>query len=57
MRIVTSARGSQFILCRKSQDDPRFKKYPPQPIARCGGYELALQVNSPAAGDQGAEED
>jgi hypothetical protein len=39
MRMIVSGRGSQFLLCQKSQSDPRFAKYPPQPIARCSGYE------------------
>jgi hypothetical protein len=39
LRVVTSGRGSTFLLCRKSQEDARFAKYPPQPIARCSGYE------------------
>jgi hypothetical protein len=52
MRLITSGRGSQFLLCRKSQDDPRFAKYPPQPIVRCSGYQAKLPVDAPAAGDQ-----
>jgi hypothetical protein len=38
MREVTSGRGSKFVLCRKSQEDDRFAKYPPQPIVKCAGY-------------------
>ena len=39
MRMIVSGRGSQFLLCQKSQSDTRFAKYPPQPIAQCTGYE------------------
>jgi hypothetical protein len=38
MREITSGKGSRFILCRKAQEDDRFPKYPPQPIASCSGY-------------------
>src|SRR5262249_32089245 len=57
MREIVSGRGSRFILCRKSQDDPQFAKdppcakYPPQPIASCSGYEQ-LPAEAPAGDDQ-----
>ena len=38
VRRITSARGSVFLLCQLALRDPRFAKYPPQPIARCSGY-------------------
>jgi hypothetical protein len=57
LRLITSGRGSRFFLCRKAQDDPRYAKYPPQPILRCSGYERALPVEPPAAGDEQAEGD
>ena len=41
MREITSGRGSRFVLCRKSLEDERFAKYPPQPIGRCTGYAAA----------------
>lgn len=37
-REVTSGKGSRFFLCRLSQQDPRWPKYPPQPVIRCRGY-------------------
>ena len=37
-RDVVSARGSRFFLCRLSQHDSRYPKYPPQPVVRCHGY-------------------
>lgn len=39
MREVTSGTGSRFLLCRLSQIDPRFPKYPPQPVVSCEGFE------------------
>ncbi len=39
VREVVSGTGSTFLLCQLSQTDKRFRKYPPQPIVRCDGYE------------------
>jgi hypothetical protein len=39
MREIVSGKGSRFMLCQLAQDDPRFPKYPPQPIARCDGHQ------------------
>ena len=41
---VTSARGSVFYLCRLSQQDPRFPKYPRLPVRRCDGYQEKTDV-------------
>jgi hypothetical protein len=38
-RDIQSKRGSVFWLCGKSKTDPRFPKYPPQPVGRCPGWE------------------
>jgi hypothetical protein len=38
MREVITPKGSRFLLCRLSQADPAFPKYPPQPVVRCDGY-------------------
>jgi hypothetical protein len=38
MREVVTPKGSRFLLCRLSQTDPRFARYPPQPIVRCAGF-------------------
>jgi hypothetical protein len=37
-QVVTSARGSRFVLCRLSFVDPRFPKYPVIPVIECGGF-------------------
>lgn len=39
VQTITSARGSTFWLCRRSKDDARFPKYPPQPVVVCSGHE------------------
>jgi hypothetical protein len=38
MREVVTPKGAHFLLCRLSQTDPAFSKYPPQPVVGCGGY-------------------
>jgi hypothetical protein len=38
MREVVLAKGSRFYLCRLSQTNPAFPKYPPQPVRRCERY-------------------
>jgi hypothetical protein len=37
-RIISSSKGSQFLLCQLSQTDPSFPKYPRLPVLRCAGY-------------------
>src|SRR5438045_2186807 len=39
MRAVVTPRGSRFLLCRLSAEDPAYPKYPPQPVLRCAGYQ------------------
>ena len=38
---VATPKGSRFLLCRLSQTDRRYPKYPPQPVLRCDGHEPA----------------
>lgn len=38
MREVVTPKGSRFLLCQLSTNDPAFPKYPPQPVVRCDGY-------------------
>ena len=35
---IVSGTGSRFLLCKLSQTDHRFTKYPPQPVVQCEGY-------------------
>jgi len=37
-RLIESAKGSRFLLCRLSESDARFPKYPRLPVLRCAGY-------------------
>jgi hypothetical protein len=47
MREIVSGKGSRFVLCRLSQADHRFPKYPPQPVVRCVGHEQIGQPTRP----------
>ena len=38
-RTIRSERGSVFVLCELARSDPRFPRYPPQPVVRCPGFE------------------
>jgi hypothetical protein len=38
-RLVPNTRGSVFSLCELSRTDPDFRRYPPLPVLRCGGFE------------------
>ncbi len=51
-RVVQSARGSTFYLCRLAEVDPRFFKYPRLPVLRCAGYESAEEPESPSSSQQ-----
>ena len=44
MREVVTPNGSRFLLCRLSQTDPAYPKYPPQPVVRCDGYRMKEQT-------------
>jgi len=35
VREVISGTGSKFWLCQIAATDPRFAKYPPQPVVQC----------------------
>jgi hypothetical protein len=41
-RVVQSARGSTFYLCRLAEVDPRFVRYPQLPMLKCAGYESSV---------------
>ncbi|NUO79241.1 hypothetical protein HUU05_04120 [candidate division KSB1 bacterium] len=38
-QIIQSKRGGTFYLCRRSNDDSSFDKYPRLPVLSCRGYE------------------
>ena len=35
---VDSSKAPVYYLCRLSESDPRFPKYPRLPVLQCGGY-------------------
>ena len=38
-RLIESAKGSVFYLCKLSERDPRYPKYPRLPVLKCEGFE------------------
>ncbi len=38
MQIVRSSKGSSFVLCRLSEVNPAFRRYPALPVTACPGY-------------------
>jgi hypothetical protein len=40
-RRVESGRGSVFLLCRRAEGDPAYRRYPPLPRLACPGHEPA----------------
>jgi hypothetical protein len=50
MREVHTPTGSRFLLCRLSQTDGRFPKYPAQPVTQCAGY--LVKENSAGSADR-----
>jgi len=49
-RLIASDRGSTFLLCRLSREDPRFVRYPRLPMVRCPGYEADTARDGEPAG-------
>ena len=49
-RVIENARGSRFLLCRRSEADPRYRKYPRLPVVRCEGYEKRGDGDEKATG-------
>ena len=43
-QVITSSHGSTFYLCKLSDTDPAFRRYPILPVRECPGY----QPNPPA---------
>ena len=38
-KLVRTGRGSEFSMCLRSKDDPRYDKYPRVPVGACPGHE------------------
>lgn len=41
-RVIESAKGSTFSLCKLSESNPEFAKYPRLPVLTCSGYTCRL---------------
>lgn len=41
VKLNRNDRGSVFLYCRRAESDPRYPKYPPQPVLQCPGFEAA----------------
>ena len=39
VRVIENAKGSRFLLCRRSESEPAYPKYPPQPVVECRGFQ------------------
>jgi len=39
VRRVQTSRSSTFYLCRRSEEDPAYARYPRLPVIRCAGFE------------------
>jgi hypothetical protein len=37
-RLIESAKGSRFLLCKLSETNSAFPKYPQLPVLRCSGF-------------------
>ena len=47
VRMVTTPKGSRFVLCTRSTHDARFPKYPPLLVTRCDGFEETASSAAP----------
>ncbi|MEI7691741.1 MAG: hypothetical protein WCJ50_04360 [Actinomycetes bacterium] len=45
-RTVPTTRGTSYSLCERSQEDPRFRRYPRTPVAVCAGYLPRADISS-----------
>jgi hypothetical protein len=41
--MVRSSKGSSFVLCRLSEVDPVFRRYPALPVTACPGYSTSTE--------------
>lgn len=50
VQVISSDRGSRFYMCRRSQSDPRFPRYPVIPVLSCVGFEPRVGNSRPREG-------
>ena len=39
-KLIRTGRGSEFSMCLRSKDDPRYDKYPRLPVRECAGHSI-----------------
>ena len=39
VKLLRSDRGSTFLMCQRSKQEPNYPRYPPQPRLECPGFE------------------
>ena len=44
-KVISSSRGSRFILCLMSTVDPAYPKYPNLPVNSCAGFVSRPEAN------------
>ncbi len=44
-KIIRSGKGSVFLLCQLGVSNPKWPKYPPQPVQRCPNFRADLPGN------------
>ena len=44
VQIVRSSKRSSFVLCRLSEVNPAFRRYPTLPVIACAGYSSATEA-------------
>ena len=44
-REVPNRRGTVYLLCRRSEEDPSYPRYPALPVLECGGFEPVSEAS------------
>ena len=44
VRQVQTTRGSAFYLCRRSEADPAYARYPRLPVIQCAGFDPKPEI-------------
>ncbi|MBS60454.1 MAG: hypothetical protein CL606_03990 [Anaerolineaceae bacterium] len=43
LRVVTSDRGSHFVMCNLARRNKQYEKYPVLPVLSCNGHAIVFQ--------------
>jgi hypothetical protein len=49
-RTIRTRTGSEFLLCERSHDDPRYPRYPRLPVLTCPGFEAVSSEGDASPG-------